>query len=114
MPRIASPSRVGLDLERHEPPIEALLRERLLDQVMRRIAGHRVGDQAAFFDERGAGHDMSNEFPCIKPRPAVAKPATGGCRPVRTQVRGLAGLKGRNMIAQGAALGTGRNERSKP
>ena len=58
--RIAQPLR--LDFERHEPPIETLVRERLFDQVMRRIAGHRIGDQAAFFDERGAGHGKIRLF----------------------------------------------------
>ena len=45
-----------LDLEGHEPPIEALECERLLDQVLCRVASDRIGEQAAFFDERGAGH----------------------------------------------------------
>ena len=47
---------LGVDLERHEPPVEAGQQKRLLDHEMSRIAGHGAGDQAAFFDKRGAGH----------------------------------------------------------
>jgi hypothetical protein len=47
---------LGIDLERHEPPIEPGQEERLLDHEMGRIAGDGAGDQAAFFDERGASH----------------------------------------------------------
>ena len=45
-----------LDLKCHEPPVEPFEREGLLDHVLRRIAGDGAGDEAALFDERGAGH----------------------------------------------------------
>jgi len=50
-----------LDLERHEPPVEAGPLERLLDEILRRIAGRRVGDQTALFDERFARHRSYSE-----------------------------------------------------
>src|SRR5688572_31011991 len=44
------------DFKRREPPVEAFVRESLLDEIMGRIARHRIGNQAAFFDKRSAGH----------------------------------------------------------
>jgi hypothetical protein len=90
----------------------------LLDKVMRGVAGYRIGNEAALFNERGASHSniptQSVQTAATRLHGAAAARCETYSRASDLEIdliQGLGapfgGLKGRNMIAQGAALGTG-------